>query len=188
MPQRDIRVGASSISSSLSFQSDYLSILHSYPLSLRPNQSHCDMWLFLIGIGSGFRERNHEWMRWIGCLFCFSTFSSQTSQTRPRRSEEWSGAVETVVQWRGKEGVEVGSIHIRFELSPHFTGLQGKQLLLTLMLDIPKNKKYVFCRHKRHGSHYICQIPVYQVVSQNMFFASLQRINHSLTKHVHTEW
>ena len=141
MPQRDIWVGVSCISSSLKIQFDYLSIFHGYPLSLNPNQFYFDMWLFLIGPGSGFRKSNHEWMKWIGCLFCFSTFSLQTSQAQPHRSEEWSGAVETTLHWRGKEGVEVGSIHIRFELSPHFTGLRGKQLLLTLMLDIPKYKK-----------------------------------------------
>lgn len=130
------------------------------------------MWLFLIGVGSGFRKRQ-PWVNeinWKFVLFCFSTFSLQTSQPRPYRSEEWSGVVDAVLQRRGKEGVEVGSIHIRFELSPHLAGLRGKQLLLTLMLDIPKHKKYVFCRHKRHGSHYICQIPVYQVVSQYMLF------------------
>ncbi len=125
-------------------------------------------------------------MRRIGCLFCFATFSLQTSQARPHHSEEWSGVVEAVLQWRGKEGVEVGSIHIRFELSPHFTGLQDKQLLLTLMLNIIKHKKSVFCRHKRHGSHYVRQIPVYQVVSRYMFFASLQCIYHALTKHSST--
>ena len=109
-------------------------------------------------------------MNWMFVLFCFSPFSLQTSRARPHRSEEWSGVVETVLQWGRKEGVEVGSIHIRFELSPHFTRSQEKQLLLTLMLDIPKHKKTVFCCHKRHGSHYICQIPVYQVISHYMFF------------------
>lgn len=74
-------------------------------------------------------------------LFCFSTFSSQTSRAGPCRGEEWSGAVETALQRRGKEGVEVGSIHIRFELSPHFRALQGKKLLITLMLDIPMHKR-----------------------------------------------
>lgn len=123
-------------------------------------------------------------VNWMFVLFYFSTFSLQTSQSRLHRSDEWSGVVETVLQWRGKEGVEVGSIHIRFELSPHFTQFQGKQLLLTLMLDIPKYKKLVFCCHKTHGSH-TCQILVYKVICQCMFF-----ILHCISKeqHVPTKW
>lgn len=124
-------------------------------------------------------------MRWIGCLFCFvfPTFSLQTSRARPHRSEEWSGAVEAVLQRRGKKGVEVGSIHIRFELSPHFAGLRGKQLLLTLMLDIPKHKKSL-CSAATKDMEVIISVRFQFTKSLvSMFLASLPCIYHVLTKH-----
>lgn len=172
MPQRDIWVGVSSICSSLSINSHYpsssMAILHP---DLTSFTLTCGCFFLLLEKGIGLRKVTMN--RCVGLDVCFDfifpTFSSQTSQAWPHRSEEWSWAVEAVLQRRGDEGVEVGSIHIRFELSPHFTGLQRKQLLLTLMLDIPKYKKAVLCRHKRHGSHYIGQIAVYQVIVSAVF-------------------
>lgn len=131
-------------------------------------------------------KRNSEWMR-ENVLLCLSTFTSQTSRAGPRRGEEWSGDVETVLQRGGKEGVEVCSIHIRFELSSLLTALQLKQSLLALTLDIPKHKISVSGCHRRRGSHYVCQITVHQVVNQCTVFAPLQCIRWGLTKHVLTQ-